>query len=519
MSTRELTSILETCQDVSKSILLAELEVDTERELFWQRKWTLTPTHMFPSVRKFNIKSKICYDEDGNVLFQTDFPMVRVDALPTQDTNNKAHGIVPGDHLMEDLWEIEDTAWEHEHTSYVVYERSLTPRRADLDNVLEEKVIFDRKSGTTTFLPISHGGMSEKLPSCYPRVDRLYIQYAPGRVKVKAVPLDPDNLGNMKRYGDILVEKVKKWGRGGYVRKAKHDIMIPRSLYVDNYVRMKKSYGHIAEDWEEVTDPIKYVYEDISICAFLISIWQMERTMDASLRKQTFVDLGCGNGLLVHLLTLEGYHGYGIDLVSRKIWDKFKGADLRTEQFRPDLASFPQVDWILGNHSDELTPWIPYIASLSPNTKYFVLPCCFYDFSGKYAVSGGTLGKYQTYLNYVEQIGSEVSSIQKESESLTQRQCGFRVEHETLQIPSTKNQAQIGRLRNYDVNDPAQVQEVEARRAKLMSRFTGFVIRPPQPTCTPQKRYRGAELEAHLKSLGITKPPRTKNQQPREIKT
>ena len=31
-------------------------------------------------------------------------------------------------------------------------------------------------------------------------------------------------------------------------------------------------------------------------------------------REQTFVDLGCGNGFLVHILTSEGYRGYGIDL-------------------------------------------------------------------------------------------------------------------------------------------------------------------------------------------------------------
>lgn len=37
-------------------------------------------------------------------------------------------------------------------------------------------------------------------------------------------------------------------------------------------------------------------------------------------RKQTFVDLGCGNGLLTFLLVSEGYEGYGIDIADRKIW-------------------------------------------------------------------------------------------------------------------------------------------------------------------------------------------------------
>lgn len=38
------------------------------------------------------------------------------------------------------------------------------------------------------------------------------------------------------------------------------------------------------------------------------------------IRKQTFVDLGCGNGLLTFLLVSEGYEGYGIDIADRKIW-------------------------------------------------------------------------------------------------------------------------------------------------------------------------------------------------------
>ena len=35
------------------------------------------------------------------------------------------------------------------------------------------------------------------------------------------------------------------------------------------------------------------------------------------------VDLGCGNGLLVYILSNEGHKGIGIDLRRRKIWDLF----------------------------------------------------------------------------------------------------------------------------------------------------------------------------------------------------
>ena len=45
-----------------------------------------------------------------------------------------------------------------------------------------------------------------------------------------------------------------------------------------------------------------------------------------------FVDLGCGNGLLVYLLTKEGIpNGVGLDIRKRKIWNFFReqGTDLR----------------------------------------------------------------------------------------------------------------------------------------------------------------------------------------------
>lgn len=49
-----------------------------------------------------------------------------------------------------------------------------------------------------------------------------------------------------------------------------------------------------------------------------------------------------------------------------------------------DSTVFPEYDWLIGNHSDELTPWIPVMASRSSfTTRYFVLPCCAHDFNKK----------------------------------------------------------------------------------------------------------------------------------------
>jgi len=154
-------------------------------------------------------------------------------------------------------------------------------------------------------------------------------------------------------------------------------------------------------------------------------------------KKQTFVDLGCGNGFLVYLLSCEGYIGYGIDLTKRKIWDKYKEEgkqiDLRVEQFDPSKVIIQNVDWIIGNHPDELAPWIPLIASKSYNTRWFLLPCCLHDFSGKFTKKYSRQSRYESYLNYLKDIG---------------RKCGFVVDMETLKIPSTKNHSLIARKKN-----------------------------------------------------------------------
>ena len=66
----------------------------------------------------------------------------------------------------------------------------------------------------------------------------------------------------------------------------------------------------VFQSWTESTDPRKFVYEDISIAAYLIVLWEDELKQQTqsttTSRKQSFVDLGCGNGLLVYLLTKEG---------------------------------------------------------------------------------------------------------------------------------------------------------------------------------------------------------------------
>lgn len=72
--------------------------------------------------------------------------------------------------------------------------------------------------------------------------------------------------------------------------------------------------------WPECTDPTKFVYEDVAIATYLLLIWDEKHSGDTR-KSVNFVDVGCGNGLLVYILTNEGHRGLGVDVRKRKIWD------------------------------------------------------------------------------------------------------------------------------------------------------------------------------------------------------
>ncbi|XP_043669397.1 probable tRNA (uracil-O(2)-)-methyltransferase [Vespula pensylvanica] len=219
--------------------------------------------------------------------------------------------------------------------------------------------------------------------------------------------------------------------------------LVSHEKYAKLYNELKIKYGTtMVKTWPENTDPSKFVYEDISIATYLILLWENERNENGTKKFQSFLDLGCGNGLLVHILSSEGYPGLGIDLRKRKIWDHFpKTTRLEVQTIVPSASSlFPEVDWLIGNHSDELTPWIPVIAARSSyNCRFFLLPCCAYEFDGKkYQRQSASKSQYSEYISYVKNI-SEI--------------CGFDTQIDKLRIPSTKRICLIGCKRNYSKED------------------------------------------------------------------
>ncbi len=264
---------------------------------------------------------------------------------------------------------------------------------------------------------------------------------------------------------NVLKPKLQKWMLDALEPKTDSSFqgsikMISVEKFCENYNRMKAKYSvPLLDLWSKVekTDPLKFIFEDISIAAYLVTLWEEERakqlttTTEAKVAqnaKQSFIDIGCGNGLLVYILAGEGYTGYGVDLRKRNIWEHFSPQATLIEMTIDPFdeanltTTLPQVDWMIGNHSDELTPWILFMAACaSPTTRAFILPCCPFDFHGRKfqhrAVSGDREKKksqYQAYIDYLQQLGE---------------QFGFRCSRDRLRIPSTKRICLICHGRSY----------------------------------------------------------------------
>lgn len=222
------------------------------------------------------------------------------------------------------------------------------------------------------------------------------------------------------------------------------------------------------------------MYEDVAIATYLILLWREERRKMNIDRLQSFVDLGCGNGLLVYILSGEGHPGYGIDLRKRGIWNLYPETTiLKTLAIIPsDRSLFPDIDWIIGNHSDELSPWIPVISARSSyNCRYFLLPCCAFEFSGKkFQRRNCTVSQYMDFLSYAQ----EISNI-----------CGFKTHIDRLKIPSTKRICLIGSERTYSSGDQnereRQIQEFINANCKTVSNDTSNWNNDFQPRSDVEK--------------------------------
>ncbi|XP_021251099.1 probable tRNA (uracil-O(2)-)-methyltransferase isoform X1 [Numida meleagris] len=310
---------------------------------------------------------------------------------------------------------------------------------------VKELVVQDVCNGTVTFLPLeenSEGKYQIKKCNIY-QIQLTHIKDEEWSVSIIA-PSSEDWFSDGITYpklpwlGNVLLSKLAKWSVEQKCSEFRSTLsLVSVAKYSKVYQDLKEKYKEMVKVWPEVTDPEKFVYEDVAIATYLLILWEEERKEKGLSKKQSFVDLGCGNGLLVHILSNEGHLGRGIDVRRRKIWDMY-GPETHLEESSivpGDNQLFPDSDWLIGNHSDELTPWIPVIAARSSySCRYFVLPCCFFDFHGKYSRRQSKKTQYREYLDFVAEVGCV---------------CGFHVEEDCLRIPSTKRVCLIGKDRTY----------------------------------------------------------------------
>ncbi|KAI9562599.1 hypothetical protein GHT06_010053 [Daphnia sinensis] len=266
-----------------------------------------------------------------------------------------------------------------------------------------------------------------------------------------------------------VLPKLKKW----YAEMDNHSgvdsvRLVSLEAYNNLYQELKKKYvPYIAKVWPECTDPQKFIHEDVAIASYLILLWRQERErlqLDSD-HRQTFIDIGCGNGLLVYLLTSEGYQGKGIDIRARKIWSLYPPEiQLEVSTLVPSEETyFLEYDWLLGNHSDELTPWLPVMALQSSikrhpahmPTRYWVLPCCPFSFWGKFQrekFNSANSSRYFEYLRFVADIG---------------RNCGYEVEEDRLRIPSTRRTCFVGSIHKKSDSEWADLLKIKTNMIAL----------------------------------------------------
>ncbi|KAI1823721.1 hypothetical protein F4861DRAFT_509008 [Xylaria intraflava] len=364
--------------------------------------------------------------------------------------------------------------------------RRLIPRNPQRDPPLDQTCLIyhgcgkDETTISSMVVYKPHVSSHADVPFYHPKVKALAFlhQWNPtsseGAVSIHYQFFDDyGSCPKLVRTGLHLISTLHKHGEGakaGYVKRVQHDTVIPQATIQSTYTRLKKKYARkLIEGWVETTDPTKHCFEDLGIAAFLIELWaQMYRDSPFP----GFVDIGCGNGLLVYILRREGYSGWGFDARRRKSWDKFtdevgpasgKEIDrslrqlvllpaILQEQRQQDAelaqrvhdGTFPNGTFIISNHADELTPWTPILAAMS-DCPFIMIPCCSHDLSGaRFRAAapkekGKSASAYSSLVEWVKQIAHD---------------CGWEVETEMLRIPSTRNTGIVGRRRLENQSSP-----------------------------------------------------------------
>lgn len=362
--------------------------------------------------------------------------------------------------------------------------RTMIPRNPVVDKPLDQSCLFHESSNgkgemRTLVAYLPHISAAEESPFYHPAVHGIgflhqyNVESKEGAISIfySFFPVEPRST-KLERTAQHLLAVIYKHGNGcaaGYSKRVQHDVIIPQIRAQNTYSRLKVKYGRtLCENWVETTDPTKHVFEDLAIAAFLVELWAdiyKDKTFPG------FVDIGCGNGLLVHILVEEGYSGWGFDARRRKSWSSWSKKaqeNLKEMVLIPSIVSsnaetiqpgdentnisteagihngeFPKGTFIISNHADELTPWTPILANIS-QSPFMMIPCCSHRLNGARFRAPHPKGAPPSTSQYAALV-AWISRITEE--------CGWVAEKEMLRIPSTRNAAVIGRTRTVPFED------------------------------------------------------------------
>lgn len=336
----------------------------------------------------------------------------------------------------------------------------------------------------TVYLP--HVSSAAEMPFYHPKVRGVgqLHEWDPatntGTISIHFLPFGDDEAGTeetdrvkLGRVAHHLLQTIHKHGHAnavGYVKRVNHDVVVPRERFQDRYSELKNKYARgLVRSWLETTDPSKHVFEDLGIAAFLIELWG---DMYGDAEFPGFVDIGCGNGLLVHILREEGYTGWGFDARERKSWAQYNGSSSKSPSGKslqrllllPSVVPrdavqgeqedavgsgdvhdgiFPRGTFIISNHADELTPWTPILAAIS-DCPFIMIPCCSHNLAGD---------RWRAPPPRDRTKGKSMFASLVDWVTLIAEDCGWEVETEMLRIPSTRNTGLLGRTRTREPDE------------------------------------------------------------------
>lgn len=171
-------------------------------------------------------------------------------------------------------------------------QRKLLPRRPGRDTALEQHCTLystssehdpDSPPSVLVLTPILGDGV--QLPYYHPTVYHLALRYIIAetpllQIEVVPYPSTPTDLNSrLYRTCLALLDALHRYGWGAltsYKKRVMHDCLISREEYQDLYLIMRERHKHLVDQWQEVTDPLKHVFEVISLCIYFIALSQFK---------------------------------------------------------------------------------------------------------------------------------------------------------------------------------------------------------------------------------------------------